>query len=221
MLPLFDPELGGRISDCGIVAVLILDRAKDAVQVARSLLSGGIKAIELTFRTSAALEALQEVRANVPEMIAGAGTILTADQVRSAKEAGAHFGVAPGMNPKVLAAAREAGLSFAPGIATPSDIEAALEFDCQLLKFFPAEPSGGLSYLNSIAAPFLHFGIKFIPLGGLNPTNMVSYLRDPKIAALGGSWLAPRELINAGSWQKITELALSATETIRSVRGCH
>jgi 2-dehydro-3-deoxyphosphogluconate aldolase / (4S)-4-hydroxy-2-oxoglutarate aldolase len=221
MLPLFDRELGRRISDCGIVAVLILDRVKDAVQVARSLVSGGINAIELTFRTPAALEALKEVRAKVPEVIAGAGTILTADQVRSAKEAGAHFGVAPGMNPRVLTAAREAGLSFAPGIATPSDIEAALEFDCQLLKFFPAEPSGGLSYLNSIAAPYLHFGIKFIPLGGLNPTNMASYLRDPKIAALGGSWLAPRELINAGSWQEITELAMSATATIRSVRGGH
>ena len=221
MLPLFDSELGRRISDCGIVAVLILDRAEDAVRVARSLISGGVNAIELTFRTPVALEALQEVRANVPEMIAGAGTILTADQVRAAKEAGARFGVAPGMNAKVLAAAREVGLPFAPGIATPSDIEAALEFDCRLLKFFPAEPSGGLSYLNSIAAPYLHFGLQFMPLGGLNPTNMASYLRDPKIAALGGSWLAPRELINAGSWQEITELAKAAMATIRSVRTGH
>ena len=218
MSPLFDPELGRRISDCGIVAVLILDRVEDAVQVARALIAGGVNAIELTFRTPAALEALKKVRADVPEMIVGAGTILSPEQVRSAKEAGAHFGVAPGMNPRVLAAAREAGLSFAPGIATPSDVEAALEFDCRLLKFFPAEPSGGLSYLNSIAAPYLHFGIEFVPLGGLNPGNMASYLQDRKIAALGGSWLAPRELINAGSWQEITALAASATATIRSVR---
>ena len=218
MSPLFDHELGRRISDCGIVAVLILDRVEDAVQVARSLLAGGVTAIELTFRTPAALGALKEIRAEVPEMIAGAGTILTADQVHLAKEAGAHFGVAPGMNPRVLAAAREAGLSFAPGIATPSDIEAALEFDCRLLKFFPAEPSGGLPYLNSIAAPYLHFGIKFFPLGGLSPANMASYLQDSKIAALGGSWLAPRDLINAGSWKEITGLAQSATATIKSVR---
>jgi 2-dehydro-3-deoxyphosphogluconate aldolase/(4S)-4-hydroxy-2-oxoglutarate aldolase len=218
MSPLFDPELGRRISDCGVVAVLILDRAEDAVQVARSLMAGGVNAIELTLRTPAALQALKQIRAEVPEMIAGAGTILTPEQVRSVKEAGAHFGVAPGMNPRVLAAAREAGLSFAPGVATPSDIEAALEFECRLLKFFPAEPSGGLSYLNSIAAPYLHFGLKFIPLGGLNPTNMASYLQDPKIAALGGSWLAPRDLINAGSWKEITELATSTTATIRSVR---
>jgi 2-dehydro-3-deoxyphosphogluconate aldolase / (4S)-4-hydroxy-2-oxoglutarate aldolase len=216
--PLFDSELSRRISDCGIVAVLILDRVEDAVPVARSLVAGGVKAIELTFRTPAALEALRKVRAEVPEMIVGAGTILTSEQVRSAKEAGAHFGVAPGMNPRVLAAAREADLSFAPGIATPSDIEAALEFECRLLKFFPAEPSGGLSYLNSIAAPYLHFGIEFIPLGGLNPSNMASYLQDRKISALGGSWLASRELINAGSWEEITELATSATATIRSVR---
>ena len=218
MSPLFDPELGRRISDCGIVAVLILDRVEDAVRVARSLAAGGVNAIELTFRTPAALAALKEIRAEIPEMIAGAGTILTADQVHLAKEAGAHFGVAPGMNPRVLAAAREAGLSFAPGIATPSDIEAALEFDCRLLKFFPAEPSGGLPYLNSIAAPYLHFGIKFVPLGGLSPANMASYLQDSKIAALGGSWLAPRDLINAGSWKEITELAQSATATIKSVR---
>ena len=154
----------------------------------------------------------------VGDVGAVAGTSLTAYQVRAAKEAGAHFGVAPGMNPRVLAAAREASLSFAPGIATPSDIEAALEFDCRLLKFFPAEPSGGLPYLNSIAAPYLHFGIKFFPLGGLSPANMASYLQDSKIAALGGSWLAPRGLINAGSWKEITELAQSATATIKSVR---
>src|SRR5262245_58576804 len=154
MSPLFDSELSRRISRGGIVAVLILDRVEDAVPVARALLEGGVNAIELTFRTPAALEALKQVRAEVPDMIVGAGTILTPEQVRLAKEAGAHFGVAPGMNARVLAAARDAGLSFAPGIATPSDIEAALEHGCQLLKFFPAEPCGGLSYLNAIAAPY-------------------------------------------------------------------
>ena len=219
MSPLFKPELTRQISDCGIVAVLILDRVQDAVPVAQSLVGGGVTAMELTLRTPVALEALKAVRAEVPDMIAGVGTILTPDQVKLAKESGAQFGVAPGMNPRVLAAAREASLSFAPGVATPSDIEAALEHECELLKFFPAEPCGGLSYLNTIAAPYLHLGIKFVPLGGLNPTNMATYLADPNIAALGGSWLAPRDLIKAGSWKEITELATRAVTTIKSVRG--
>ncbi len=147
MSPLFEPELSRQISTCGIVAVLILDRVKDAVPVAQSLVTGGVTAMELTLRTPVALEALEAVRSEVPDMIAGVGTILTPDQVKLAKKSGAQFGVAPGMNPKVLVAAREASLSFAPGVATPSDIEAALEHKCELLKFFPAEPCGGLSYL--------------------------------------------------------------------------
>jgi 2-dehydro-3-deoxyphosphogluconate aldolase/(4S)-4-hydroxy-2-oxoglutarate aldolase len=218
MSPLFDLELGDRIADCGIVAVLILERVEDAVPVASSLVAGGITAMELTLRTPVALKALEQVRAEVPEMIAGVGTILTPEQVQAAKSSGAQFGVAPGMNRRVLVAAREAGLSFAPGVATPSDIEAALEHECHLLKFFPAEPSGGLPYLDCIAAPYLHVGIKFIPLGGLNPSNMGSYLADPKIAALGGSWLAPRNLIKAGSWKEITQLASEAAAAIKSIR---
>jgi 2-dehydro-3-deoxyphosphogluconate aldolase / (4S)-4-hydroxy-2-oxoglutarate aldolase len=219
MAPLFEPELSRRISDCGIVAVLILDQVEDAVPVARSLVKGGVTAIELTLRTPVALEALKAVRAEVPDMIAGVGTILTPDQLRLAKKSGAQFGFAPGTNPKVLAAAREASLSFAPGVATPSDIEAALEHKCELLKFFPAEPCGGLSYLNTMAAPYLHLGIKFMPLGGINPANMASYLADPNIAAIGGSWLAPRDLIKAGAWGKIIDLARQAIAKIRSVRG--
>ena len=169
MSPLFDPELSRRISDCGIVAVLILERVDDAVPVARSLVAGGVTAMELTLRTPVALEALEKVRGEVPEMLAGVGTILTPEQVHLAKNSGAQYGVAPGTNPRVLLAARDAGLSFAPGVVTPSDIEAALEHECRLFKFFPAEPSGGLAYLDSIAAPYLHLGIKFLPLGGLNP----------------------------------------------------
>jgi 2-dehydro-3-deoxyphosphogluconate aldolase/(4S)-4-hydroxy-2-oxoglutarate aldolase len=219
MQPLFEPEVSRQIADCGIVAVLILDRMQDAVPVARSLVAGGVTAMELTLRTAAALEALETVRAEVPDMIACVGTILTPDQVKLAKKSGAQFGVAPGTNPKVLAAAREAGLSFAPGVATPSDIEAGLEQQCDLFKFFPAEPCGGLSYLNTIAAPYLHLGIKFVPLGGLNAGNMASYLADSKIAAIGGSWLAPRDLIKSGSWEEITRLAGQAIATIKSIRG--
>lgn len=218
MTPAFDSSLAERIETCGIAAVLIIDRAEDAVPLARALLAGGVNAMELTLRTPAALDALKAIRTSVPEMLAGAGTILTTGQVREVVEAGAAFGVAPGTNPRILAAAREAGLSFAPGILTPSDIEVALEHGCRLLKFFPAEPSGGLAYLKAMAAPYVHLGIRFVPLGGLNAKNMASYLADPLVAALGGSWLAPRDAIKAGEWEKITSLAAEAVQIIKSTR---
>jgi len=214
----FDPELSTRIESFGVIAVLVVDRADDAIPLAKALLDGGVGVMELTLRTPAALDALKIIRSSVPEMIAGVGTILTPDQVTLAKEAGAAFGVAPGMNPRVLAAAADAGLSFAPGIATPSDIEAALEFDCRLMKFFPCEASGGLAYLKNIAAPYAHLGIKYIPLGGLNEKNMATYLSEPTVGALGGSWLAPRDLVNAGDWAAIRAKAAAATEIIKSVR---
>ena len=218
MSPTFNSQLATDIEKIGIVAVLVVDDANDAVPLARALLAGGVNAIELTLRTPAALDALRAIKTHVPEVIAGVGTILTVGQVEEVAEAGAAFGVAPGLNPRVLAAAREAGLSFAPGILTPSDIEQAVEHGCKLLKFFPAEPSGGLAYLRAIAAPYAHLGLKFIPLGGLNAKNMASYLVDPAIAALGGSWLAPREIIKSGDWKKITALSAEAVEIIKSTR---
>ena len=214
----FDPELATRIESFGVIAVLVVDRADAAVPLARALLDGGVGVMELTLRTPAALDALKKIRSSVPEMIAGVGTILTPAQVQAAKDAGAAFGVAPGTNGKVLAAARAAGLPFAPGIATPSDIEAALEHECRLLKFFPSEPSGGLSYLKNIAAPYAHLGLKYIPLGGVNEKNMSAYLGEPIVGALGGSWLAPRELIHAGDWKAITARCAAAAEIIRSTR---
>lgn len=218
MTPAFDPSLAQRVENCGIVAVLVVDRVEDAVPLAQALLAGGVDVMELTLRTPAAIDALKAIKGAVPEMLAGVGTILTTDQVKQVVEAGAAFGVAPGLNPRVLATAREVGLSFAPGILTPSDIEAAVEHGCKILKLFPAEPSGGLAYLRAMAAPYAHLGLKFIPLGGLNAKNMASYLADPNIAALGGSWLAPRELIKAGEWDKITALAAEAVQIITSTR---
>lgn len=218
MSPAFDPNLAQRIETCGIIAVLVIDRVEDAVPLAKALLAGGVDVMELTLRTPAALDALKAIRADVPEMLAGVGTILTTDQVQQVVEAKAAFGVAPGVNPRILAAAREAGLSFAPGILTPSDIEASLEHGCKILKFFPAEPSGGLAYLKAMTAPYAHLGLKFVPLGGLNAKNMASYLSDSQVAALGGSWLAPRDLIKAGEWDQITGLAADAVQIIKSTR---
>jgi 2-dehydro-3-deoxyphosphogluconate aldolase/(4S)-4-hydroxy-2-oxoglutarate aldolase len=210
--------LASRIESTGIVAVLVIDREEDGPPLAKALLAGGVDVMELTLRTPAALGALRRIRAEVPKMLAGAGTVLTPVQVEEVKKAGAEFAVSPGVNPRVLQAAKDAALPFAPGIATPSDIEHALEFDCRLLKFFPAEPSGGLAYLKAMSAPYQHLGVRFLPLGGLNEKNMSTYLADPFIAAIGGSWLAPRDAIREQRWQDITALARHATNHIQSHR---
>jgi 2-dehydro-3-deoxyphosphogluconate aldolase/(4S)-4-hydroxy-2-oxoglutarate aldolase len=202
-----------------VIAVLVIDRVDDAVPVAEALLAGGVAAMELTLRTPAALGGLIEIRQRTPQMLAGIGTILSRQQVVEVFEAGAAFGVAPGMNPRVVEEALRVGLPFAPGICTPSDIERAIEFDRRLLKFFPAEPSGGLKFLQSIAAPYHHLGLKYIPLGGLTQTNMADYLRDPLIAGIGGSWLAPRDVIREKDWKAIeaaARAAITARDAVRS-----
>jgi 2-dehydro-3-deoxyphosphogluconate aldolase/(4S)-4-hydroxy-2-oxoglutarate aldolase len=193
-----------------IVAVLIIERVDDAVPVAEALFAGGVDAMELTLRTPAAISALRKIRAQVPGMLAGIGTILTTDQVAQVVDCGAAFGVAPGTNPRVVSAAVTAGLPFAPGICTPSDIERALEFDRRVLKFFPAEPSGGLKYLETIAAPYQHLGVKYLPLGGLNETNCGPWLQNKLVGSIGGSWLAPKDKIAANDWAGITTAARRA-----------
>ena len=211
-------ELAARSEQAGVVAVLVIDRAEDATPLAQALLEGGIGAMELTLRTPVALHALQRVVAEVPAMLPGIGTILTPGQAQEAKKAGAAFGVSPGLNRRVVEAAQACELPFSPGIATPSDLEAALELGCRDVKFFPAEPSGGLSYLKSIAAPYAHMGVRFIPLGGLNVDNVASYLDSPLVMAVGGSWIAPRDLIREQNWPAISERASQATAIVQRVR---
>jgi len=213
-----DDSLDSRLYQNGVVAVLVIDDARDAVPVARALLAGGVRCIELTLRTPAAMEGVERICADVPEMVVGVGTVLTPRQVEEVKSAGAAFGVAPGMNPRVVTAAVQAGLPFFPGICTPTEIENALEMDCRILKFFPSEHSGGLSYLKSIAAPYEHLGVRFIPLGGIHTGNAESYLREPSVLALGGSWLGPRDLIRQRNWSAITELSSAASTLVRRVR---
>lgn len=214
----FPAPLRDQIQRAGVIAVLMIDRAEDAVPLARALLAGGVNGIELTLRTEAALESLRRIRAEVPEMTVGVGTILTQGQVNDAKEAGAAFGVAPGMNPRVVAEANRIGLPFAPGVCTPTDIEMAVEAGCRVLKFFPCEPCGGLPYLRTIAAPFMHLGVQFIPLGGVNAANAATYLKEPSVLALGGSWLAPKDLIAKGGWPAITALAAEITGIVKQAR---
>ncbi len=214
----FPDQLRQELRQTGVIAVLMIDRADDAVPLARALLAGGVNCIELTLRTEAALECLRRIRAEVPEMTVGIGTILTPQQANDAKDNGATFGVAPGMNPRVVAEAARIGLPFAPGVCTPSDIELALEAGCRVLKFFPCEPCGGLPYLRTIAAPFMHLGVQFIPLGGVNAANAPSYLKEPSVLALGGSWLAPKDLIAKGDWATITALAVEITGIVKQAR---
>ena len=204
MADLFSDELRTSLRKAAVIAVLVIDNSDDAVPTVKALLRGGVNAIELTLRTEGALDALEKIRNEAPEILAGVGTILNEDQVRAVKARGAPFGVSPGLNPKVVEAAASAGLPFAPGILTPSELETAYEKGCRVLKLFPSESSGGLTYLKDINAPYAHLGIKYIPLGGVSTSNLRQYLEEPEILAVGGSWLAPRKLIQSRDWDGIS-----------------
>jgi len=214
-----DEALCNKMYQSGVIAVLVIDDVKDAVPLAHALLEGGVDIMELTLRTPAAVDALQEIKDNVPEMVVGIGTVLTPDQVKQINTRGAAFGVAPGLNPKVVKTAQEEGLPFSPGIVTPSDIECAIELGCNVLKYFPAEPAGGLPYLKSMANPYGHLGLKYVPLGGLNQDNFKAYLEFPSILAVGGSWIAKRNVIQKNDWKTIMENARQASQVVKSVRG--
>lgn len=215
------PEIIEKVNKAGVIAVLVIDELKHAVPLTRALLAGGVNAIELTLRTSVAMDAARAIIEEVPEMTVGIGTVLTVQQVKVVTDMGAAFAVAPGCNPRVIAAAQECGLSFAPGIVTPTDIEMAVEQGCRVLKYFPAETSGGLQHLSSMAGPYQYLGLSFIPLGGLNINNAGQYIASPLICAIGGSWIAKRPLIQAGDWDTITansrEIRKIITETRASL----
>lgn len=212
-------EVFTKIEAVGVLAVVMVDDAANAAPLAEALLAGGVQAMELTLRTDAAIDSLRAIKKATPEMMVGIGTVLTPEQVKQVSGEGAAFGVSPGTNPRVVQEALGCGLPFAPGIATPSDIEAALELGCRLLKLFPAEASGGLAYLRNIAAPYNHLGIKYIPLGGVKQANLAEYLTEPLVAAVGGSWLAPKQAIADNDWKYIQDLATAASATVKEVRG--
>ena len=189
------------------IATVTVQNIEDAKPLADALLAGGINAVEITMRTPAALEVMKIIADNYSGMLVMAGTVITPTQVRQVQDAGATCAVAPGMNSRVLQAAIEAQLPFAPGVATPSEVEQALEFDCDILKFFPAEPMGGLKYLKSMQAPYAHLDLQFIPLGGLTAENAEDYLQEDIILAVGGSWIASESAINSSDWVGITQRA--------------
>lgn len=215
---LFSEDVLLRLRRTGIIAVLVVDQPAKAVKLAEALYAGGVEAMELTLRTPSAVDCLKAVRADVPQMLAGVGTILFPQQVDQVLKAGAQFGVAPGTNPAVIRHAIASGLPFAPGVVTPTDVDMALQCGCRELKFFPAEPSGGLPMLASVKAPFAHLGLQYIPLGGVTTSNLTEWLKDPDVLAVGGSWLAKKELIEASAWAEITKVAAASSAIVRTIR---
>ncbi len=203
-----------RIGELGIVPVVKITDAKDAVSLGRALLKGGLPIAEITFRTDAAEEAIKRLHTELPEVLTGAGTVLTVDQVKRAVAAGAEFIVAPGFNPDVVDYCIENNIIVVPGVNSPTQIEAALKRDLKVLKFFPAEASGGLPMLNSMAAPYS--GLKFIPTGGINTGNINNYLKSERVLACGGTWMVKPALISAGNFDEISGIT---AEAVRNMLG--
>lgn len=207
-----------RILAKRIVPVVVLDDAGSAEPLAEALLAGGLDIMEITFRTAAAEESIRRIASRFPEVLLGAGTLLDDTQVQRARDAGAVFGLAPGLNPRTIAKAEEVGLRFSPGVMTPSDVEQALALGCKLLKFFPAETAGGTGMLKALAGPYGHTGVKFIPTGGITSTNLGDYLKLPVVAAIGGSWMVDKQLVNDGKWAEITRLTRDALAAAAAAR---
>lgn len=193
-----------------IIPVIVINDANDAEPLAEALLEGGIDVIEITFRTAAAAEAITKIAKSLPDMLLGAGTVVTEDQAQRAIDAGVSFGLAPGINPATVQKFQKAGVAFVPGIMTPSEIEQGLSLGCKLMKFFPAEASGGTKFLSALAGPYASQGVKFCPTGGLSLANMNDYLALKIISSIGGSWLATASQIENKEWSKITQQSKEA-----------
>lgn len=205
-------EILKKIQKIGIVPVVVLNDAKDAKPLAKALCDGGLPCAEVTFRTEAAEESIRIMAKEFPEMLIGAGTVLTIEQVDRAVEAGAKFIVSPGFNPKIVSYCNSINIPITPGVSSPSQVEAALELGLDVVKFFPAEAAGGLNMIKSMAAPYTT--MKFMPTGGINAKNINSYLAFDKIIACGGSWMVKGELVKNGEFDKITELTREAVMTM-------
>jgi len=207
------------LKKAGIVPVIVIEDENQAVPLAQALVKGGLPVLEITFRTKAAAAAIRAIRAAVPEAIVGAGTLLTPQMVQDAKDAGAVFGVAPGFDPVVVEYAKSIGLAMVPGIATASELSQALTAGLQLVKFFPAEAAGGVKMIKNFLGAFRFTGVKFMPTGGVNLTNVGDYLAVPEIVCCGGTWLVPKDALAAGDWAKIETLARDAANLVRTIRG--
>lgn len=208
-----------KLSAIGIVPVIKIDDVEKAVPLAKALVAGGIPCAEVTFRTEQAEEAIKRMAKEVPEMIIGAGTVLTTEQADRAIAAGSKFLVSPGLNPKVVKHCIDKGYLITPGTSNPSDVEVAIELGLDVVKFFPAEAAGGIKMIKSMAAPYTK--MKFMPTGGINADNLNSYLSFNKIICCGGSWMVKDDLIKAGEFDKITELCKEAVSKMLGFEVAH
>lgn len=206
-----------QIQDIGIVPVVVLNDAKDAEPLAKALCDGGLACAEVTFRTAAAEESIRIMSEKFPDMLVGAGTVLTTEQVDRAVAAGAKFIVSPGLNPRIVKYCVDKGILITPGCANPSDIEQALEQGLEVVKFFPAEAAGGLKMIKAMAAPYV--GVKFMPTGGINQNNVREYLAYDRILACGGSWMVKSDLVDAGKFDEIEKLARECVDIVKESRG--
>jgi 2-dehydro-3-deoxyphosphogluconate aldolase/(4S)-4-hydroxy-2-oxoglutarate aldolase len=200
----------------GLCAVIVIDDAKDAVGMVRALVDGGLPCIEITMRTPAALEAIKRIAAELPDVIIGAGTVLTPANAREARTAGAQFMVSPGLNPAMVEYCSGNGIPVFPGVATPTEIEAALRLGLSILKVFPSEALGGVKYLKAIAGPFGK--VEFLPSGGITADNLAEYLAYERVLACGGSWMAPQSMIKDGKFDRIREETAKAVAIAKTVK---
>ena len=207
-----------RVLQKRVIPVVVIEKAAHALPLAEALLKAGQDVVEITFRTPAAPDAVRDIRRKFPQMLVGAGTLLTVEQVDQAVSAGAMFGVSPGLNEKIVAKVHAAKLPMIPGVMTASEIEKAIELGCKYLKFFPAELAGGVKMIQAFWGPYSHTGIKFIPLGGITQSTMAAYLALPGVAAIGGSWMVDKKLIAAQDWTQIETLSREALATAAAVR---
>lgn len=200
----------------GIVPVVVLNDAKKALPLAKALCDGGLPCAEVTFRTDAAEESIRIMSREFPDMLIGAGTVLSTEQVDRAVAAGAKFIVSPGLNPKVVTYCQEKNIPIVPGVVTPTEMEQAMELGLKIVKFFPAEPSGGLAMIKAVAAPYTM--LKFMPTGGINAKNVRDYLAYDKILACGGSWMVKGSLIDEDRFDEIETMCREAVEIVKEIR---
>ena len=205
-----------ELSSYGVVPVVVINRVEDAEPLAKALCEGGLKCAEVTFRTAAAEEAIRVMTEAYPDMLVGAGTVLTIEQVDKAVNAGAQFIVSPGFDPEIVDYCIAKNIVVVPGCITPSEVAQGVKRGLEVLKFFPAEQAGGVAMIKAMAAPYTD--IRFMPTGGINASNIGDYLAFPKIVACGGSWMVKADLINAGQYDRITELTKEAVEMVKAAK---
>ena len=210
-------EIKTSFGKIGIIPVVVLDDVKDAEPLVDALYRGGLPCAEVTVRTDAAEESIRKMSAKYPDMLVGAGTVLTKVQVDRAVAAGAKFIVSPGLNPEVVKYCQEKGVPVTPGTQTPSEMELAMSLGLDLVKFFPAEPAGGIKMIKAVAAAYVN--LSFMPTGGINSENVREYLAYDRILACGGSWMVSKDLIKAGDFAKIEELVREAAGIVKEIRG--